>query len=573
MMLKKVLISALALVGGGITPADAQSQNIFITGVPVSGGGAVPARKNINDLQAAGGPAWDLYIRAVRSMYNAKETDWKSYFQIAGIHGKPFIQWNGGGARAGNGWPGYCPHGESLFLTWHRPFILLYEQVLVEHAKKLAQAYPANVRQQYVNAANSLRSPYWDWARGGIPNAVVPQMVTVRVPDGNKLKTITMKNPLYTYEFPKVVRDGKYGQWDDENRSRMFRCTAPDRFPTSANNLLSRRPYRQWVYDVLTHSNTFDEFASTGSSGASLEQIHNAIHWDAGCGGQFLMAEFSGFDPIFWMHHTNVDRLWAYWQAMRPNQASFTGSYSGGSRYSTPSGTRISPTSPLQPFYAARGRFHTSESVKSIRGFGYTYEGLEYWRMSQSQLASSAKSLINRLYSNGAARKREIEGRQEDDGDKTTRFFAKVQLDVTEVERPCSVDLYVSGKRVGGLVVMQQPQEGIVHGEFSVDQAADTPQLLGSCSPTKLADTITEGLQVEIVKIDGTKIDPKTVPSLQLDLVNVPYTPPAAEDELPTYGKEKEQPADVQTTGNTKALKALNKCPRKLPSFPGDDQP
>jgi tyrosinase len=120
--------------------------------------------------------------------------------------------------------------------------------------------------------------------------------------------------------------------------------------------------------------------------------------------------------------------------------------------------------------------------------------------MSQNQLASSAKSLINRLYGDGVVRKRDLKGRQEAT-EKTTRFFVKVQLDVADVERPCSVDLYVSGKRIGGMVVMRQPQEGIVHGEFSVDQAADTPQLLDSCSPTKLADSIIEGLQVEIVKV------------------------------------------------------------------------
>ncbi|RSL69213.1 hypothetical protein CEP54_002372 [Fusarium duplospermum] len=562
MFLGKFFIAALAVVGG-VNPVEAQTQNIFVTGVPVSGGGAVPARKNINDLQRTGGPQWDLYIRALRTMYDAKDTDLKSYFQVAGIHGKPFIQWNGGGGRNGNGWPGYCPHGESLFLTWHRPYVLLFEQILVEHAKRLANLYPTKYRQQYVNAANTLRSPYWDWAVDGIPNAVVPQMVNVKVPNGSGLKTINMKNPLYTYTFPKDAVAGKYGQWDDENRSRMFRCPAPDSFPSTANGLLRQRPYKQWTYDVLTHSTSFNQFASTGNSGASLEQIHNAIHWDAACAGQFLMAEFSGFDPIFWMHHTNVDRLWTYWQFMHPDKSSFTGSYSGGSRYSTPQGTRISPSSPLQPFYAARGRFHTSSSVNSIRNFGYTYAGLEYWRMSGSQLTSSARSTINSLYGS-SSRKRGLEERA--DG-KTTRFFAQVSLDVTEVERPCSVNVYVSGKKVGGLVVMKQPESGTVHGAFSVDDAADTPQLLGACSPTKVADTITTGLQVEIVKVDGSKIPLSEVPSLELSLENVPYTPPAAEDQLPKYGEAKDQPAEAVGVSNVKALKAINACGGKLPSF------
>ncbi|KAM0266720.1 hypothetical protein ACHAPA_006642 [Fusarium lateritium] len=61
-----------------------------------------------------------------------------------------------GATHFGNGWPGYCPHGESLFLTWHPCYVLLYEQILVEHAKRLANLYPTMYRKQYVNAANSL---------------------------------------------------------------------------------------------------------------------------------------------------------------------------------------------------------------------------------------------------------------------------------------------------------------------------------------------------------------------------------------------------------------------------------
>lgn len=26
--------------------------------------------------------------------------------------------------------------------------------------------------------------------------------------------------------------------------------------------------------------------------------------------------EYAAFDPIFWVHHANVDRLWASWQRL-----------------------------------------------------------------------------------------------------------------------------------------------------------------------------------------------------------------------------------------------------------------
>lgn len=53
-------------------------------------------------------------------------------------------------------------------------------------------------------------------------------------------------------------------------------------------------------YDALTRSHSFSEFASTSSGGIGLEQIHNAVHWDGACGGQFLSPDFSAFDPLLY---------------------------------------------------------------------------------------------------------------------------------------------------------------------------------------------------------------------------------------------------------------------------------
>jgi tyrosinase len=78
------------------------------------------------------------------------ESDQLSYFQVAGIHGRPFILWNGVSQVPGSGWGGYCNHSKCrnhnsklallshindpasvLFLTWHRPYLALYEVSLL----------------------------------------------------------------------------------------------------------------------------------------------------------------------------------------------------------------------------------------------------------------------------------------------------------------------------------------------------------------------------------------------------------------------------------------------------------
>jgi hypothetical protein len=56
MKLSGLLVSVLAL--GGVPRAAAQGR-IPVTGAPVNvGATTVPVRKNINDLQAQGGPQW-----------------------------------------------------------------------------------------------------------------------------------------------------------------------------------------------------------------------------------------------------------------------------------------------------------------------------------------------------------------------------------------------------------------------------------------------------------------------------------------------------------------------------------
>jgi tyrosinase len=35
---------------------------------------------------------------------------------------------------------------------------------------------------------------------------------------------------------------------------------------------------------------------------------------------------YAAFDPIFMLHHTMVDRIFAMWQKLNPDSKSFTGS-------------------------------------------------------------------------------------------------------------------------------------------------------------------------------------------------------------------------------------------------------
>jgi len=48
----------------------------------------------------------------------------------------------------------------------------------------------------------------------------------------------------------------------------------------------------------------------------NLEAVHGSVHvW---VGGSMSQIPTAPADPIFWMHHANIDRIWAAWQAAHP---------------------------------------------------------------------------------------------------------------------------------------------------------------------------------------------------------------------------------------------------------------
>ena len=48
-----------------------------------------------------------------------------------------------------------------------------------------------------------------------------------------------------------------------------------------------------------------------------LESTHGAVH--VAVGGE-MATERSPADPLFWLHHATIDRIWARWQEKHPAQ-------------------------------------------------------------------------------------------------------------------------------------------------------------------------------------------------------------------------------------------------------------
>ena len=78
-----------------------------------------------------------------------------------------------------------------------------------------------------------------------------------------------------------------------------------DRWDVYREPILSLLPNASQV-DPVMKLNEFSSFQD------QLESIHNNPH--RAVGGDMVTAE-SPKDPLFWLHHANIDRLWSIWQA------------------------------------------------------------------------------------------------------------------------------------------------------------------------------------------------------------------------------------------------------------------
>ena len=105
---------------------------------------------------------------------------------------------------------------------------------------------------------------------------------------------------------------------------------------------------------------------------------------------------FSAFDPIFWLHHTNIDRLWAIWSAINPDSYVIPLKNDAGT-YAEAPGTVEDVNTPLLPFRTS-STFHTSVTVRDTKSFGYSYPEIVDWNVSAAQLAANVRTAVNRLY-------------------------------------------------------------------------------------------------------------------------------------------------------------------------------
>ncbi|KAK0115324.1 hypothetical protein ONS96_013783 [Cadophora gregata f. sp. sojae] len=538
------------------------------TGTKRQTGSPRPFRRNILDLQKDV-PSWSLYIQGLNALQDKSEDFFLSYFQIAGIHGRPYYPWGDAAQAPGAPTTGYCTHNSVLFLPWHRPYLALYEQLIGATVQDLVKTYPPALQATYQTAANNFRIPYWDWAAIPTMPAVVNQP-TITITTGSGVQSV--RNPLYRYNFQNFPLDPTYFPSDSGVVGDAWLAKypytvrgAPDYLnspsdPNRANNALLNSNLKGSTYYALVKPTTFNEFGTTATQGTSIEAVHNQVHGCIGLtGGHMSILSYSAFDPIFWLHHANVDRLFALYQAINPNTY-VTPQIDQFGTYALTPNTLDTLTTPLAPFApTGAGPYFTSTSARLTSTFGYTYPEIQDWSQSPAQLKANVTAAINRLYGPTGARiksRTEMESTKQVPKKQVTewsvgvrvskfdlrgeRFIIRVFLD-TVPEDPN--DWPVSSSCVGSFTVFPPPHFGgepypevIAYSEVSLVEGL--AQLGRNANDAHgVRKFLRRALQWRVQKFDGTVVPVEHVPSLSVRVQEELVTMGGDITELPSYGK------------------------------------
>lgn len=299
-------------------------------------------------------------------------------------------------------------------------------------------------------------------------------------------------------------------------------------------------------YNTFTTVTSFENMVTDRYTATSFESPHNNVHNSVGCSnGTMYDLNWSAFDPAFMLHHANVDRLIALWQAIYPNSSIFNVVDYAGALYGMAAGN-VSADTPLKPFHDRPGDgdgvdgFHTSRSVRDIAVLGYTYPELQMHSgngssnnsaaaaPSPDELAEHVRFKVNSLYSSvpttsenvtEARRARSLVRRNSSPGrfkgkDKAmlrrlvaTRktWTVAISVDRAEVPLPATIGCYLShdGKReqAGRMSLLAVPAEGVTHSTIPLDRA------LGAVGGVDLADAdevalyLNQTLKFEVLKV------------------------------------------------------------------------
>jgi tyrosinase len=256
-----------------------------------------------------------------------------------------------------------CQHQSWYFPPWHRGYLVALE---------------AQVRAAVINLGgpSTWALPYWNYLGPGDEFNIPPAFTQQNLPDSSP-------NPLFV--------TARYGPNNDGNIFVPVAPNGPVNQDCMSNDLYTGT-------DANTPPPGFGGpptgfWHGGGTSGNLENNPHNLVHVFVGGNspdGQTsgLMSDpgLAALDPIFYLHHANIDRMWAMWNANNANPTDT--SWLNGP-------AAIGEREFVMPMPDGSSWVYTPQQMSSLSQLNYTYDNLP-------QPAPAAPLLAQRLRRLGA---------------------------------------------------------------------------------------------------------------------------------------------------------------------------
>jgi hypothetical protein len=254
-------------------------------------------RENIVTLKDNHPHEFGKFIMALKNLEDSD--DWA---RICGIHGNTFKPNDPGvlcptdpkivEKLAKTGEPVYCAHSVEPFIAWHVPYLYEFEQLL--------NIYNHSTDKEYIAL------PYFDISQQDYNYSFMNCSDITILYNG---ENITIRNPLASaYYYPngektKICRNGILNSNCKKDQIKLKTIRR------QLFNTLHAKTYEEFSSQVVSLEKTYKPYGYV-----PLETPHNSIHdIIGGDGGNMSDISISAFDPIFWLHHCNMDRFFYNW--------------------------------------------------------------------------------------------------------------------------------------------------------------------------------------------------------------------------------------------------------------------
>jgi len=319
-------LTVLAIVqgAGSAAPASPSEHSTGQVAVSLSAGDDLRVRRNVKSLTAQERADFVEAVLALKAVPSPFDPELSYYDQ--------FVAWHLALYPCGIGHEMIRPHGGPMFLPWHRLFLLHFENALREVSGK------------------AIMVPYWDWSDPTSTPSVFADDFMGGDGDPDAGFAVT-SGPFRKGAWTLNVHP--FGiQWSASattHITRRFGAFAPgfNALPTAEDVafVLGRPRYDVAPYDATSDPNMSFRNALEGfwlkvggarvafgamvcgpdgvMMAASGPGPHNLAHaWVGGLLGVTaqgpkvgtMLLPTSPNDPVFFLHHANIDRLWAEWQ-------------------------------------------------------------------------------------------------------------------------------------------------------------------------------------------------------------------------------------------------------------------